>query len=75
MATGAGKRLPTESCVERALTFQELPISETGLMNNWEEPHSVVTMEMQMINKQLFYFISIPSCIPIHVIPINKANI
>ena len=65
METGAGKRLPIDSCVERALTSQELPISETGLMNNWEELHSVETMEMQMINKQLFYSIFITLCIPI----------
>ena len=59
METGAGKRLPIDSCVERALTFQELPISENGLMNSWEEQHSVETMEMLMIYKQLFYLILI----------------
>ena len=68
-------RTPSEGCAARTLTLPELLSSGTGLMSNWEELHSVVTMEMQMINKQLFYFISIPSCIPIHVIPINKANI
>ena len=47
-------RTPSEGCAARTLTMPELLSSGTGLMNNWEEPHSVETMEMQMIYNNYF---------------------